>query len=842
MTLKCPECDTNNPDTVKFCGECGTSLPSFKEMGGTRTIETPRDDLTRGTMFAGRYEIIEELGSGGMGAVFRVQDKKLNEEVALKLIKPEIASDKKTLERFSQELKIARKIIHRNVGRMYELMEENGRYFISMEYVAGQDLRRLLKQTKQLALSTVVSIGRQVCDGLAEAHRLGVVHRDLKPANIMIDREGQARIMDFGIARSVHTKSVTGEGVVIGTPEYMSPEQVEGKPVDQRSDLYSLGVILYEMVTGHVPFEGDTPLSVALKQKNEAPQSPRQVNAQVPDDLSRLILKCLEKDREKRFQTAEELAAELAMVENDLPTTERKLARKETSAQIVRKRIRSLRIPGIILLSLFAVLGGFYLLNRTRAPKKATAPPAVSTPWKNSIAVLPFRDNSPRKDQEGICDGMTEAIIVRLSQLQDLKVTGANSVMHYKNTGKDVRQIGTELGVMNVVDGAIQREENRIRITAQLIAKDNQFVLWSKEYERELSSIFSLQDEISGAIAEALKVKLVPGMAEASGKDRPANLEAYEYCTKGMSFIKSKYVLYFKEEDFRMGIAMFDNAIRLDPNYSLPYFGIGWAYEYHYQVTGNKSDAEMVQKSAETAWRLDPSSALNNAVLGYAVYEYGHEFDRAFGLFQKALDINPNLGDVNFVTGMGYLYHGLYQEGIRYLTKALELDPYNFWTPYKLAYCYMYSGEFDKADFNFRKYFELAPIEPLVYPGRYIALNIMMKRYDQAEESVERGEKTVPKADWVKKYRALLFAVKGEKDKALALYRDSDVYSVLGLKDEAFQALGQEIRKSRMVPYIFYQDFLHNPFYDKLRGDPRFPKLVEQEKKLYDDAIKRYGR
>ncbi|NIQ18411.1 MAG: protein kinase [Candidatus Aenigmarchaeota archaeon] len=245
MGIKCPKCKTENTADSEFCKKCATPLPSSKEIPVTETLETPKEELTTGSIFAGRYQIIEELGKGGMGKVYRALDKKLNEEVALKLIKPEIASDKKTLERFNNELKFARKIAHKNVGRMYELMEEKGTHFITMEYVPGQDLRGLIRQTGQLTVGTAISITKQVCEGLTEAHRLGVIHRDLKPQNIMIDKEGSARIMDFGIARSVSGKGITGAGVMVGTPEYMSPEQVESKETDQRSDIYSLGVILY---------------------------------------------------------------------------------------------------------------------------------------------------------------------------------------------------------------------------------------------------------------------------------------------------------------------------------------------------------------------------------------------------------------------------------------------------------------------------------------------------------------------------------------------------------------------------------------------------------------------
>jgi len=286
--MKCPHCDYDNISDSHFCSQCGTKFESPEDISEfpTMTRQTPSEDFTPGSTFAGRYQIIEELGEGGMGSVYKALDTTINEKVALKLIKPEIASNKHTIERFQNELKYARKVSHKNVCRMYHLSKENDSHYIVMEYIPGENLKSMIRMTKQLSMKTAVSIAKQVCEGLAEAHRLGVVHRDLKPSNIMIDKGGIARIMDFGIARSLQTDGMTGPGVMVGTPEYMSPEQVEGKKADQRSDIYSLGIILYEIVAGKVPFVGDTPISVALKHKNEIPQNPKKINAQIPDPVS----------------------------------------------------------------------------------------------------------------------------------------------------------------------------------------------------------------------------------------------------------------------------------------------------------------------------------------------------------------------------------------------------------------------------------------------------------------------------------------------------------------------------------------------------------------------------
>ena len=415
MSTSCPKCGSDNPEGTSFCGKCGTRFSSSDPVPSpfTSTLQTPHEDLRAGSLFAARYQIIEELGHGGMGRVYRVLDTKLNEEVALKIIKPEIALDKPTLERFQNEIKLARRIGHRHVGRMFELMEEKGTHFITMEYVSGQDLKGLIRQSKQLTSGTAVAIARQICEGLEEAHRLGIIHRDLKPSNIIIDRDGNARIMDFGIARSVKSRGFTDAGVMIGTPEYMSPEQVEAKDVDHRSDIYALGTILYEMLTGRAPFEGDTPLSVAVKQKTEKPPDPRAINPLIPDDLRRVVMKCLEKPKERRYQSTPELLQDLKKIADALPAATQALPLKKpaTSKQItVRLPSRKFWIPAAILFAAALVLIIWQFV-----PEKESA--------KRSVAVLGFRNQTGDTNYDYLQETIPNLLITSLEQSRHFRVT-----------------------------------------------------------------------------------------------------------------------------------------------------------------------------------------------------------------------------------------------------------------------------------------------------------------------------------------------------------------------------------------------------------------------------------
>jgi len=706
MAKECPTCHYDNPLESAYCSQCAAPLPGVDDISAFPTVTLDFSDvhLSRGSTFAGRYEIIEEIGQGGMGKIYRVEDTKIKEEVALKLIRPEIAADQRTIERFSNELKFARKIAHKNVCRMYDLGEEKGTHYITMEYVAGENLKQMIRMMGKLSPVQAVSIARQICEGLAEAHRLGVIHRDLKPSNIMIGRQGTAYIMDFGIARSLQTRGKTGVEAMVGTPDYIPPEQADGREVDQRSDLYSLGIILFEMTTGQLPFKGDTPLSVAVKHKNEVPPDPSKLNPHIPEELGLLILKCMEKDKEKRFQNVEELRLELEKIEKRLSSVE-----KETPAQKpFWLRPITFRKPWVVIAALLALViasGTVFMLLRRGQPVAASS-------GLKMLAVLPF-ENLGAPEDEYFADGITEEITSRLSALHGLGIISRTSALKYKKTEKTIRQIGKELGVDYLLEGTVRWDrtnggQGRVRVTPQLIRISDDTHLWSESYDRLLQDVFSVQSDIAEQVAKKLDIAVLEPERKALFAQPTNNLQAYDYYLRAIDYYTKGYLSQDLNQH-QKALDLLGKAIELDPDFTHTYLLTSQIHSLVYSVGMDRSQERLAKLKASVDRALELEPDLPEAQLALGLY-YVHalqDYDRALEIFEAVQKARPNIRP--FFLASIQIRKGNWQESIKNLEKAFQINPRSTDPPHSLGRTYAWIGRYDKSEEWFDRALSIYP-------------------------------------------------------------------------------------------------------------------------------------
>jgi len=769
VVTKCPKCRADNPETLKFCGECGTKLDSADAASFTRTLETRVDELARGTLFAGRYEIIEELGTGGMGKVYRAFDKQLELEVALKLLKPEIAADKKTIGRFKNELKLARQITHKNVCRMYDFHEEGKTLYLTMEYVRGEDLKSLIHRTKTLSSGTALSIARQLAEGLAEAHKLGIVHRDLKPGNIMIDKEGESKIMDFGIARTLIGEGRTAEGIIIGTPEYMSPEQVEGKPTDQRSDIYALGIILFETVTGRVPFEGDTPFSIANKQKSEPPPIPKKLVPQIPEGLNRLILRCLEKDKTKRYETAEELLADLATIEQSLPIAERVSPKRKTITHrevTVKFEPRKLVIPaaGLIVLAVTAIL-----LWHPSSHKKGL----IGSSGKPALAVLPFENYSGDTSLENWRYGFPELLITGLSSSKYLKVLRqdeVNGVLKKLNltegkalTSDNIKKIAQEAEVSSLLKASFVKAGPNFIITAALVSGQ------TGETQATLSMKAQSIENILGGGLDGLVKEIKQGLNITEeqmasdidveiGKVMTRNPEALKYYVEG-----ERFHLDVKYDE---AIVSLKKAVELDPGFAMAHRLLGVIYE---NLGQNAKSRESYENAFQLKDRMPPREyyIIQGSYYGQSEATY----PKAIEMLKKVLDIYPDDYLGNHMLGVRYGEIGELNLAVKHYSKILKSRPRDQLIYMNLSELYSMLGEKEKATQTMR---EFVANNPENDTGHFFfsQYSKLQRRFDLAMQELDQAMTVRP--DKRLKYTAIkgdIYYLKDDPEEAAGSYR-----------------------------------------------------------------------
>ena len=775
--MKCPKCQINNPTESKFCSECGTQMgPYMEDIAVTETIESPKEELTTGATFAGRYQIIEELGRGGMGRVYKALDTEVNEKVALKLIKPEIAADKKTIERFRNELKFARKIRHKNVCQMYDLNREEGSYYITMEYISGDDLKGMIRRMGRFSAAQAITIAKQVCEGLSEAHKLGVVHRDLKPQNIMIDQDGNARIMDFGIARSIEGKSITGAGIMIGTPDYMSPEQVDGKETDQRSDIYSLGIILYEMVTGQTPFEGDTPFTIGVKHKSEAPKDPKELNPQIPDNLGRVILRCLEKEKEQRYPNSHELCSDLSAIEQGIPTTEKIIPKKRplTSREItVQLSPRKIFIPALIMIGvIIAAIVIWQLL-----PKKEITPTLPSD--KPSLAIMHFKNNTGDDGLDHWQTMLSNLLIADLTQSKHIRVLSEDKLLNIltqlsqeeaKTYSSDVlKQVAVQGQVNHILTGAYAKAGDQFRINvilqdaSTLEHLDSESISGTGE-----QSIFSMVDELTRRIKANFQLspeQIATDIDRDIGVVTTSSPEAYKYYVEG--------IRYDIKGDYKKVIEYMEKAVEIDPEFASAYLAMGWSYGnlayfaeekkalmMALEVSDRLSDREkyniqgqFYMQQSEKTWdksleafekliQLYPDDITGNNALAILYSRLG---DRDKAIEHYEICIRNKTEDVVVYTNLAGTYgdKGLYDKDIEVLESYINNIKDSDFIRRSLALTYRYQGKYDLALAEVDKAFSFNPDsrQNIMSKGDiYFYMGDLQKAEQEYKKLLERDE------------------------------------------------------------------------------------------------------
>src|ERR1700730_1456403 len=776
------------------------------------------------------YRIVEKLGAGGMGGVCQAEDTKLGRLVALKFLPESRVTDASALERFQREARAASALNHPNICTIYDIAEYQGHPFIAMEYLDGQTLREhILGRT--LEADEISKLGIQIAEALSAAHSKGVVHRDVKPGNIVATVNGPVKVLDFGLAKLIGpqggnapTKSLTETYAVAGTLPYMSPEQLRGRDVDARTDIYALGVVLYEMSTGRRPFTAEIPPQLIDDILNSPPPFPHDLNSKLPPKLEEIILKCLEKDPEERYQTAKEIAVDLRRMTSPLSVSQRLV----TSRPKRFGRVARFLWAAIPILALAILVFGWVLLRT-----------AYFNPSR-SIAVLPFVDDSKDASIQYISDGITEGVIDKLSEIPGLRVISRNSVFRFKGKEADAQAVGRDLKVQAVLSGRIAHPADGVTISAELVNVSDGSRIWGRQFRYPIPDLPRAQDELASAILEKLKLRLNSADETRLARSATDNSEAYQLYLQGRYHWNQR-----TDAGIKKSIEFFQQATEKDPNFALAYAGLADAYNMgnNLGVFTPRESAPEAKAAAIKALVLDPRLGEAHAIPGQLKSHYDFDFPGAQREFLKAIELNPNYANAHLYYAGGYLTPmGRHGEAIAEMKKALELDPLSSPLNNYMGMTYLLAGDYQKSVQQLQHTIDLDPTFLLAHFTLASALTEIGK-YEQAIEEMQRGallsgtspeEASVVTAEWLTAFRTggpngywqknLQVTLRAQEHGGTGTLELASAYARVGDKEKSLEWL-QKAYEERNGNITLVNSF---PDYKRLRGDPRFSALLKR--------------
>ncbi|MBM4169122.1 MAG: tetratricopeptide repeat protein [Ignavibacteria bacterium] len=732
------------------------------------------------------YEILEKLGSGGMGVVYKAHDTRLKRTVALKFLPPELTRDPEAKQRFIHEAQAASALQHNNICTIHDIDEtDDERLFMVMDCYEGESLTSRIA-TGPMQVKDAVDIAIQVASGLSKAHEKGIVHRDIKPANLFITTNGTVKILDFGLAKLAGGQTrLTKAGSTVGTAAYMSPEQAQGMEVDHRTDTWSVGVVLYEMLTGKLPFRGEHEAAMMYSIVHEEPQGLASVRADVPRSVAAIIKKALQKECSRRYQTMKEMMSDL----------------------------------------------------------RAAATPPVDVPKEEkSIVVLPFENLSPDPDQEYFSDGLTEEVISDLSAVRSLRVISRSSAMTFKGTKKKIPEIARDVGVQYVLEGSVRKAGNNLRITAQLIDATNDTHLWAEKYSGTLDDVFDIQEKVSRSIVSALELKLTSTATRKIAERAIENLAAYEY------YLKAYHEIWrLTEDSLDRALGYLDTGIEILGENAYLYSARGFAYLMRGSISGESIEYwKKAEASAQKALALSPDFSKALAVLGWICYWQDHT-QEGIQFFKRALAIDPSEYTALHGLVATYFWVGKYEAALQLLDGMIQLDPLNPLGHNVRGSILWQKGQRDVAMESFETAYQMDP-ENRAIQMHYVWALAGSQRLEEAFAIVERSTQKTPENPFTKVGLLLKYGLlKDEKSVARMMSEDfremcwksrvysymiANVYALLGERQHALDWLEHSVN----LGWTNYPRLLDgDPFLEVLRGEERFKRLMERVKKEWEE-------